>query len=66
MQRRAGRSHLFPSALTRYDGRGPLGQFDAVIVVDPREDAEVATYEIRIPPAKSPNEATARLVGAER
>jgi hypothetical protein len=27
----------------------PPGQFDAVIVVDPREDAEVAIYEIRIP-----------------
>jgi beta-lactamase regulating signal transducer with metallopeptidase domain len=26
----------------------PLGQYDAVIVVDPREGAEVVTYEIRI------------------
>jgi hypothetical protein len=28
----------------------PLGQYDAVIVIDPREGAEVVTYEIRIAP----------------
>jgi hypothetical protein len=26
----------------------PLGQYDAVIAIDPREGAEVVTYEIRI------------------
>jgi len=30
----------------------PLGQYDAVIAIDPREGAEVVTYEIRIAPAK--------------
>jgi beta-lactamase regulating signal transducer with metallopeptidase domain len=30
----------------------PLGQYDAVILIDPREGAEVATYEIRIAPDK--------------
>jgi beta-lactamase regulating signal transducer with metallopeptidase domain len=30
----------------------PLGQFDAVIAIDPREGAEVVTYEIRIAPDK--------------
>lgn len=34
----------------------PLGQFDAVIAIDPREDAEVVTYEIRIPPARLPSD----------
>jgi hypothetical protein len=32
----------------------PLGQFDAVIAIDPREGAEVVTYEIRIPADKGP------------
>jgi hypothetical protein len=32
----------------------PLGQFDAVIAIDPREGAEAITYEIRIPPDKAP------------
>jgi BlaR1 peptidase M56/Carboxypeptidase regulatory-like domain len=31
----------------------PLGQYDAVIVIDPREGAEVVTYEIRIAPDKA-------------
>jgi hypothetical protein len=31
----------------------PLGQYDAVIAIDPREDAEVVTYEIRIAPDKA-------------
>ena len=31
----------------------PLGQYDAVIAIDPREGAEVVTYEIRIPPDKA-------------
>jgi beta-lactamase regulating signal transducer with metallopeptidase domain len=31
----------------------PLGQYDAVILIDPREGAEVATYEIRIPRGKA-------------
>jgi beta-lactamase regulating signal transducer with metallopeptidase domain len=30
----------------------PLGQYDAVILIDPREGAEVVTYEIRIAPDK--------------
>ena len=30
----------------------PLGQYDAVIAIDPREDADMVTYEIRIAPAK--------------
>ena len=32
--------------------RLPLGQYDAVILIDPREGAEVVTYEIRIAPDK--------------
>ena len=32
----------------------PLGQFDAVIAIAPREGEEEVTYEIRIPPAKAP------------
>ena len=32
----------------------PLGQFDAVIAIDPREGAEEVTYEIRIPSVTSP------------
>jgi beta-lactamase regulating signal transducer with metallopeptidase domain len=31
----------------------PLGQYDAVILIDPREGAEVVTYEIRIAPDKA-------------
>jgi hypothetical protein len=29
-----------------------LGQYDAVIAIDPRDDAQVVTYEIRVAPAK--------------
>ncbi len=31
----------------------PLGQYDAVILIDPREGAEVVIYEIRIAPDKA-------------
>ena len=31
----------------------PLGQFDAVIAIDPREGANEVTYEIRVPPEKA-------------
>ena len=31
----------------------PLGQFDAVIAINPRKDAEAITYEIRIPSDKA-------------
>ena len=31
----------------------PLGQYDAVILIDPHESAEVVTYEIRIAPDKA-------------
>jgi hypothetical protein len=31
----------------------PLGQYDAVIAVDPRSGTKLATYEIRIPRGKA-------------
>ena len=34
----------------------PLGQFDAVIAIDPRQCADGVTYEIRIDPARLPDE----------